>query len=178
NVISRLPTLARTKTGAFCCSASTMLISCPPLCFVEGGGLSQSRSPSGLAQTSTLRGLTELPPQAQLLDEGAVALEILLLQVVQEPAPPADELQQAASRIVILRMRPQVLGEAVDALGQHRDLDFRRAGVGLVLAERLRCVPLRVLGEGHAPPSVRVAVVPADAAQGRRARPGRGQLVG
>src|SRR5437764_10011807 len=176
-VSSRLPTVRRTVTGAFCCSASTILIFSPPLCFVEGGGLSQPRR-AGLAQTSTLRGLTELPPEAQLLDEGAVALEVFLLQVVQEPAPPADELQQAAPRVVILRVRPQVLGEAVDALGQHRDLDFRRAGVGLMLAERLRCLLLRFLGEGHPPPSVRVAVVSADAAQGSRARPGRGQAVG
>ena len=33
---------------------------------------------------------------------GAVALEIVLLQVVQEPAPPADELQQPAARVVVL----------------------------------------------------------------------------
>src|SRR2546423_11659419 len=153
-VISRPPTVTPTETGAFCCSASTMLISIPPLCFVEGGGLSQ---PPRAATASSLKpppsgGLTELPPEAQLLDEGAVPLEILLLQVIQEPAPPADELQQSTPRVVILRVRPQMLGEAVDALGQHRDLDFRRAGVRLVLAERLRCVLLRFLGEGHAPP--------------------------
>src|SRR5207253_11015499 len=110
--------------GAFCCSASTMLIFSSST-LLRGGRRFESVPPAGLAQTSTLRGLTELPPQAQLLDEGAVALEILLLQVVQEPAPPAGELQQTSARIVILRMRPQVLGEAVDALGQHRDLDFR-----------------------------------------------------
>src|SRR5262249_27037313 len=92
NVISRPPTVTPTETGAFCCSPSTMLISLPPLCFSGGRRFESARTCrcGGLAQTSTLRGLTELPPEAQLLDEGAVPLEILLLQVVQEPAPPAD----------------------------------------------------------------------------------------
>ena len=44
------------------------------------------------------------------------------LQVVQQPAPAADHLQQAAPRVVVLLVRLQVLGEPVDPLGQDRDL--------------------------------------------------------
>jgi hypothetical protein len=45
------------------------------------------------------RGVREfrLPPEAELLDQRAVALEIPLLQVVEEPAAPADELQEPAA---------------------------------------------------------------------------------
>src|SRR3712207_9280392 len=54
-----------------------------------------------------------------------------LLQVVQEAPPAPDEAQQPAARVVVLRVRAQVLGELVDARRQHRDLNLRRAGVGL-----------------------------------------------
>jgi hypothetical protein len=38
-----------------------------------------------------------LPPEAEFLDQRAIALEIPLLQVVEEPAAPADELQEPAA---------------------------------------------------------------------------------
>src|SRR6266540_830341 len=108
---------------------------------------------STLAQTSTLRlglgSLVGLPPQAELLNEGAIALEVALLQVLQEPPAAADELEQAAARVVVLRVRPQVLGQLVDASRQQRDLHFRRAGVALgvtVLADDLQ---LRFLGQSQ-----------------------------
>jgi hypothetical protein len=37
--------------------------------------------------------------------------------------------------VVILRVDLKVLGEHLDALGEQRDLNFRRAGVALVLLE-------------------------------------------
>src|ERR1041384_7296253 len=46
-------------------------------------------------------------------------------------APPAHEREQPAPRIVVLRVRPQVLGQLVDALCEQRDLHCRRARVGL-----------------------------------------------
>src|SRR3954467_15540441 len=93
-----------------------------------------------------------LAAQAELLDQGAVALEILALQVVQEAAAPSDELEQAATRVVVVLVRAEVLGQLVDALGQHRDLDLGRAGVRLVLPELLNVIELLFLGEGHASP--------------------------
>src|SRR6185312_144178 len=94
----------------------------------------------------------ELAAEAELLDEGAIALEILALQVVQEPAAAADELEQATTRVVVVLVRAQVLGQRVDPLGQHRDLDFRRTGVVLALAELRDVLQLLFLGEGHASP--------------------------
>ena len=68
------------------------------------------------------------------LDERAVALEVVALQVVEQPAALADEHQQAAARVVVLAVLAQVLGELVDARGQQRDLDLGGAGV-----RRRRC---------------------------------------
>src|SRR5215216_1612392 len=57
----------------------------------RAGSSSQPRQ-AGLARTSALHGLWELAAEAELLDEGAVALEVLTLEVVQEPPPLADDL--------------------------------------------------------------------------------------
>src|SRR3954447_11861410 len=50
-----------------------------------------------------------LAAQAELLDEGPIALEILALKVVQEAAAAADELQQSTTRIVVVLVTPRVL---------------------------------------------------------------------
>jgi len=63
-----------------------------------------------------------LPPEPELLNERAIALEIPLLQVVEEPAAPADELEEPAARVVILPMDAEVLGQLLDPLGEQRDL--------------------------------------------------------
>ena len=59
---------------------------------------------------------TALLAQAELADQRAVALEVVLLQVVQQAAALADEHEQPAARVVILLVLAQVLGEIVDAL--------------------------------------------------------------
>src|SRR5918994_7922178 len=85
-------------------------------------------------------GLRQLPPEAQLLDQGSTTLEILALQVVQQAPAAADELQQPAPRVMILRVRAQVLSQFVDACRQERDLHLGRAGVRIgraVLADDL-----------------------------------------
>src|SRR5580700_11195057 len=73
--------------------------------------------------------------EAELLDEGAVALEVAAAQVVEEAAAAADQHQQTAARVVILGLLAQVLGQMVDALGQQRDLDLGGAHVLLICAE-------------------------------------------
>src|SRR5215475_11068661 len=125
-VMSRPPISTVTDTGTPAgCSASTMLISVLFLhCACEGWRLGQRPSLWALAQAPPFLVL-ELAAEAELLDEGAIALEIFPLQVVQEPAAATDELEQPATRVVIVLMRPEMLRELVDALRQHRDLDFR-----------------------------------------------------
>ena len=69
---------------------------------------------------------------AQLRDDGAIAPDVLLGQVVQQTAALADHLVHTQTAVGILGMLLQVRGELIDALGQDGDLDFRRAGVALM----------------------------------------------
>src|SRR5204863_109809 len=68
------------------------------------------------------------------------------------PAAAADELQEAAPRVVVLRVRAQMLRELVDAPRQQRDLNLRRAGVGVGTAMLADDLLLRFLGERHSNP--------------------------
>src|SRR5689334_3359876 len=67
--------------------------------------------------------------QAEPLDQGAIARDVGLLEVLQQPAPAPDQQQQATPAVVVVLVLPEVLGEVTDALCEHRDLDLRRAGV-------------------------------------------------
>src|SRR6185312_2517014 len=115
----------------------------------------------------------ELAAQAELLDEGAVALEIVLLQVVQKATATADELQQPATRVVVVAVRAQMLGQLVDPPGEHRDLHLRRAGVGLAAAVLRDQFLLGFLREGHEPPRFVVSRASARRAR-KRSAAGRG----
>lgn len=78
----------------------------------------------------TARG--RLSPQAEPLDQGAVPLYVHVLEVAQLPAPLADQHQQAAPRVEIVPVLPQMLGEVLDAIREDRDLHLRRTGVAVV----------------------------------------------
>jgi hypothetical protein len=69
------------------------------------------------------------------------------LQVLKEPAPAADELEQPAPRVVVLGVRAEMLRQLVDAPRQQCDLDLRRAGVGVASAVLADDLALRFLGE-------------------------------
>src|SRR5689334_6601619 len=87
--------------------------------------------------------------QAELLDQRAVALGLLVAQVLQQLAAAADHDQQAAARGVVLAVRLQVAGQAVDVLGQQGDLDLGRTGVALLLGELGDDFGLACDGDGH-----------------------------
>src|SRR6478735_3909849 len=69
--------------------------------------------------------------EAEALDDGAVALDLRLLQVVEQAAALADQEQQATTAVVDVLVRLEVLGEVRDAVAEQRDLDLRRTGVTL-----------------------------------------------
>src|SRR5204863_967310 len=71
------------------------------------------------------------------------------LEVVEERAALADHLEQAAAAVMVLVIALEVLGEVRDPLGEERDLDLGRAGVGLVLPVLRDRLGLAYGGNGH-----------------------------
>src|SRR4051812_40001161 len=159
-VISRPPTVTLT-----CAWRSVAIAICLFLhsAFSESGDSSQRRGrrslespPSRFIALSRARlqpGLgVHLSAQPQFLDQCPIPLQVVLLEVVQEPTTAADELQQPAPRIVILRMRPQVLGQLVHPLRQQRDLHLGRSRVGVARAVLAHDLLLRFLRQTHVSP--------------------------
>src|SRR6516162_8251379 len=73
-----------------------------------------------------------LPSDAETADDGAVALDVVLADVIEQPAALADELHQAAPGVVVPFVLLQVLREVVDPSGQQGNLHLGRAGVLVV----------------------------------------------
>src|SRR4051794_34572974 len=76
--------------------------------------------------------------EAEALDERAVARDVDVLQVAEQAPALADEQQQATTRVVVVLVQLQVLGEVLDAGGQDGHLHLggpRVAGVGRVLLD-------------------------------------------
>src|SRR5262249_52859542 len=98
-----------------------------------------SRSPLTRRGASRIRNAPResLLADAQPFDELAVPRGILRLQVVEEPPALADQLEQAAPRMVVFLVGLEMLGQVLDALGQERHLDLRRARVAIVGTEPL-----------------------------------------
>ena len=76
---------------------------------------------------------------AQLGDNGAVTLNILLLEVVQETAAAADHLVHTKAGVGVLLVDLQMLRELIDALREDGDLNLR--GTGVVLAAAVGKTP-------------------------------------
>src|SRR3990167_1858991 len=86
---------------------------------------------------------------AQAADQLRITLGILALQIVQQAAALPDQLEKTAARVMILRVGLEVLGEIADAFAENGDLNFRRAGVGIVRAVRRDELGLAVFIECH-----------------------------
>src|SRR5665213_1466696 len=69
--------------------------------------------------------------QAQACDQRFIALDVLGLDVIEQAAALGHHLDHAAAGMIVLGVRLEVFGEIGDALGQDRDLDFRRTGIVL-----------------------------------------------
>ena len=54
---------------------------------------------------------------AEALDQFRVAVRVLALQIIQEAAALADQLQQAAARVVVLGVRLEMFGQIADPSG-------------------------------------------------------------
>src|SRR5579883_3312913 len=82
------------------------------------------------AETSRLR---RLAAQPEPLDELLVALVVLALQIVEQPPALAHHHQEAAPGMEVAFVRIEVVRQVLDPLAEDRDLDLRRAGIGLRL---------------------------------------------
>src|SRR5581483_1528155 len=69
------------------------------------------------------------PANSQPVDELLIPVFVGRLDVVEQAAPLAHQLEQPAPRMVVLGMRLEVIGQIGDPLGQDRDLDLRRTGI-------------------------------------------------
>src|SRR5215210_246178 len=70
--------------------------------------------------------------EPEALDRRAIALDVLPLEVVEQAAAAAHQLQKATAAVVILRVDLEVLGELRDPVRQEGHLDLGRSGVALV----------------------------------------------
>src|SRR5918911_2651743 len=82
----------------------------------------------------TLSGSLPLPlsAQAEAFDDRPVPVDVGLREVVEQPAPLADQQQQPAAAVVVVLVLLQVLGEVADALREQGHLHLGRAGVALL----------------------------------------------
>ena len=64
------------------------------------------------------------PPEPELGDNRPVAVDVGPLQIVQQAAALPDQLKQPATRIVVVGVRFQVVGEVIDPFAEDCDLDL------------------------------------------------------
>ena len=69
---------------------------------------------------------------AQLGNDCTIALDILLLEVVEKVSSVTYHLLETAAAVVVVVVSLEVLGEVLDAAGKKRDLYLGRTGVALV----------------------------------------------
>ena len=79
-----------------------------------------------------MKGRNDKTWDAEALDQRAVARDVDLGDVLEQPTTTADQQQQATTGVVVVRVGLEVLGEVGDALGQDGDLDLGGARVTLV----------------------------------------------
>ena len=96
--------------------------------------------------------LVDVVADTEFLDEGAVLLDVALLDVLQEVTTLTDEMAQATAGGMVLLVGLEVLGELGDAVGQDGNLNLGRSGVVLVLAKLLDELGLLLLADGHCDP--------------------------
>jgi len=72
-----------------------------------------------------------LTTQAESLDQVAIALDVLVLDVSQQGTTLVDQLQQPSAGVMIFLVVGEVAGQVLNTCGQQRDLDFGRTGITL-----------------------------------------------
>src|SRR5688572_26333314 len=94
------------------------------------------------------RGL-DLLANAQRLTDRPVTVDVLALEVIEQAAALANQHQQPAPRVMVLRVHLEVLGEVGDALRKESDLHLRGPGVARDTGEFLNYFCLLNSGQTH-----------------------------
>lgn len=92
---------------------------------------------------------------AQRVDQVTVALFAAAPEVIEHPTALADQLEQAASRVVVFAVTLKVLGEVGNPFAEESDLDFGRTRVRLVLGELGDDFLLALRSEAHCDSTIR-----------------------
>src|ERR1700692_4256625 len=82
-----------------------------------------------------------LTADTQPFDQSFVSRLVGAIEIVENLTPLRNELEQPAPRVVVLDVSLEVLGQAVNPLGEQRNLYFGRtriAGLGTVILDKLR----------------------------------------
>ena len=103
------------------CRLRLQLLNGAPVC-----GESENGRPRGPPIDALL--LTD----AQLCNDGAITVDVLLCKIVEQAAALTDHHEQATAGMVVVLVLTQVLGQLVDTGGEDGDLDLGGAGVALM----------------------------------------------
>ena len=87
--------------------------------------------------------------ESEPINHTLVSLVTGALEVIEQPAPLPHELEQPAAGVVVLRVGLEVFRQVVDSLTQQRDLDFRRPGIGWMLAKLFHQLLLSLQSDSH-----------------------------
>jgi hypothetical protein len=74
---------------------------------------------------------------AELGNHGFIPLRVVLLQVVKQATPLADQHEKSAARAMVFLVRLEVVRQLTDAFAQQRDLNFGTSSIGSVRAIRV-----------------------------------------
>ncbi len=117
----------REAHAALCSKLGPYTSACFQSIAVTFGTATSSSIDAGFNQTEIRSSLVfnSLTSQTEAIYHFVVAFDIGALQVIQQTPSLRDHFQQAASRMVILFVGLEMLGELVDSLAQKRDLYLR-----------------------------------------------------
>src|SRR5688500_1495905 len=86
---------------------------------------------------------------AEAAEQLGVPMRVLALEAFEQTPPLADQLEQTAPRMMILRVYLEMFCEVVDPVAENRDLHFRRPGVAVVRSVGSDDPGLAVLVQRH-----------------------------
>jgi hypothetical protein len=115
---------------------------------VNGARFVPENQPSG---PEAARRITSslLPAETELGDDRPVSLDVVFGDIVEHSATSTNKHQETSPTVMVLLVGLQMIGEVVDAIGQQRNLDLRRACIAVVKGVIADRVGLRRKVRGH-----------------------------